>query len=769
MKYLFVMMSRDLLKMWAQFLTVFLMALIGVAIYVGMEGTWFGLKTAVNDYYHNTDLADAWAYGTDITETDVDAIKKLDGVTDASLSMSAGVTMKADDEPSIKLITTDNNSISKPVTIDGEDFNPVSEGIWIDKDFADTRNIKVNDTITLSYGNKDKAFTIKGTILSPECVYYPGSAAEFMPDHNKYGYAMTGTDNIKKFIGKINSNEIKMKLSDNVDTDTLKKETKEILSSRYIGFADRNTHPYVSNPIKKTKQIMKMSILFCTVFILLALLTMQTTMTRLVENQRIQIGTLKALGFHNSMIKLHYSLYGLTIGLLGGIIALILSPKLITPVLINSITCLYSLPKCSAKLTLFSYIVLLIVALCCTLSALFACQKSLRGMPAETLRGAAPKGGKRILAEKMKFCWNRISFGWKWSLRDIARNRIKTIIGIIGVLGCMMLLIASLGMQNSLDYANDYVYKTQYTYKTKIILQPYATRENREEIESLANTSQWLQEISVEFKNDDKTKAGFVTIAGDGNFVNIMDMNHNSVKYPQDGIFVTRKIAEQLNLKAGDTITFKVSGKGTDISQKIDKIITAPSPQGIFMSQTQWVKLGKSFDPTSILIGNGISKSSIKDLSYIQEITSIDRQLDSIEQFTDNIAIIFLLLKAAAILLGIVILYNLGILSYTERVREYATLKVLGFYQKEIRSFALRENLIITTIGWLCGIPIGLTFLSAYVNIVSMDSFDWVPNITPLSMIIASIVTIGCSVGVCLLLSNKVKKVNMVEALKSID
>jgi putative ABC transport system permease protein len=769
MKYLFVKMRRDLLQMWTQFLSVFLMALIGVAIYVGMEGTWFGLKTAVNDYYKNTDLASAWVYGMNITEADADDIKKLDGVTDVSLSMSARVIMKADDEPSIKLIATDNNSISKPVTIDGEEFDAHSDGIWVDKDFAYKRDIKVNDTITLSYGKANKDFNVKGIILSPEYVYYTGSATTFMPDHNKYGYAMIGTSNAEKFLGKIINNEVKIMLSDNADTNNVKKESEEILSDRYIGFSDRDTHLSVSNPIQKTKQIMKMSILFCTVFILLALLTMQTTMTRLVQNQRIQIGTMKALGFHNSQIKLHYSLYGLTVGLLGGIIALILSPKLITPVLINTFTNLYSLPECSAKLTPFSYIVVLIVALSCTLSALFACQKSLRGMPAETLRGAVPKGGKRILAEKIKFFWSRISFGWKWSMRDIARSKIKTIMGIIGVLGCMMLLIASLGMQNSLDYANNYVYKTQYTYKTKAVFQPYTTAENRDEIQNLVDASQWLQEISIEVKNDDKVKTGFVSIVGDGNFVSIEDMNHNSVKFPQDGIFVTRKIAEQLNLKAGDTMTFRVMGEKSDISVKIDKIITAPSPQGIFMSQAQWEKLGKTFNPSSILIGDYISKNDIENLSYIQEVASIDSQLEGVEQITESVRIVFLLLKTAAVLLGVVILYNLGILSYTERVREYATLKVLGFYQKEIRSFALRENLIITIIGWLCGIPVGLTFLGAYVNIVSMDSFDWVPKITPLSMIIATVITVGCSVGVSLLLSGKVKKINMVEALKSID
>ena len=170
-----------------------------------------------------------------------------------------------------------------------------------------------------------------------------------------------------------------------------------------------------------------------------------------------------------------------------------------------------------------------------------------------------------------------------------------------------------------------------------------------------------------------------------------------------------------------------------------------------------------------MLIKSRSIEDKIKNLSYVQEIATIDSQLKSTQSITENISIIFLLLKIAAILLGVVILYNLGILSYTERTREYATLKVLGFYQKEIRSFALRENVAITIVGWLVGIPIGLSFLGLYVKTVSMDSFDWVPKITPLSFIIASVITVGCSIGVSLLLSQKVKSINMVEALKSVE
>lgn len=771
MKYLFVKMRRDLINMWKQFLSVFLMALIGVAIYSGMEGAWYGLQTATNKYYSDTSLSSVWVYGKGITQDDVDKISQIDGVLDTNLSMSTNVKMKTNTEnsPDIKLIATSNNTISVPLTITGENFNSNDGGIWLNNALAKERGITVGESIILTYGKSEKKFLVKGLILSPEFTYYTGSTTAYTPDHNLYGYAMISEDEAKQFYGGVINNELRVKLSNDVSTKNFQEKAEEILSDRYLGFADQDSLASVAGPLEKAKQIMKMSIMFSAVFILLALLTMQTTMTRLVENQRIQIGTLKALGFHKNQIKMHYTLYGLSVGLLGGLVGLITAPRIITPILLNTIGNLYDLPDYSGKLTIFSFVVVIAVALCCTLATLFACNKSLKRMPAETLRGAAPKVGKRILVERIPVIWKHLSFGWKWSLRDISRNKVKTIMGIIGVFGCMMLLIASLGMKNSLDFANNYVYNTEYTYGTKAVLLQKTTQENRDELQKIAGESQWVQEIPMEIKANGKEKSGLISIADTGDFIYLENLNNEPVEFPREGVFITRKIAEQLDLKQGDECKFRVRGEKDYTSAIITEIVSAPSPQGFFISSTQWEQMGKVFLPSSLLIKSNSIEEKIESLSYIQEIATIDTQLKSSEKITETVSIIFFLLKIAAVLLGVVILYNLGILSYTERTREYATLKVLGFYQNEIRSFALRENLFITIIGWIIGIPIGFSFLIQYVKTVSMDSFDWVAKLTPLSFAIASLITVGCSIGVGLLLTQKVKKINMVEALKTVE
>ena len=179
--------------------------------------------------------------------------------------------------------------------------------------------------------------------------------------------------------------------------------------------------------------------------------------------------------------------------------------------------------------------------------------------------------------------------------------------------------------------------------------------------------------------------------------------------------------------------------------------------------------LGQDFIRTSLLLDDNEISQDIESLSYVQEYTTIDSQYESTNEITKSVSMIFVIMIVAAILLAVVILYNLGILSYTEKSREFATLKVLGFYQKEITLISLRENIITTLIGWIIGIPIGLWFLKTYVSIVSTDSFDWVAKLSVPRFMVASLITVGCSIGVSLLLTLKVKKINMVEALKSVE
>lgn len=769
MQYLLIKMRRDLLKMWTQFFSVFMMALLAVTIFAAMEGMYNGLDNELKDLYSRTNATDAVVYSKNTTDDEMDKIRKLDYVNNASASMSAIVKLK-DSDKDMKVIATDDYSISKPYIAKGKMIDSDSDGILIDKGYSEENNLAVGDYITLTVKNRNQKLKIDGIMIHPEYVYYTGSSVSFSPDHKNHGYAMMSEKTAKKLFGAVLHNEIRIGTDEGFDSTRLQKDAEVILDKKYVGYGDRDSIQGMANPIKKVSQIKKMSVLFSSIFILLSLLTMQTTMTRLIKNQKIQIATLKALGFGKAQIIMHYAMYSFVIALLGGVCGIFLGPTLISPVIVNALGSMYTLPQFNISVTYITCSLPVLIAVICTLTTMFSCRKDLRGMVVEMLRGDVPSGGKKIAMERCKFIWTRIGFNTRWSFRDISENKVRTTMGIVGVFGCMMLLIAGLGMQNSLNYANSYVYDTEYTFNSKAVLTKDATDKNKDELESIAEGSnQWEMDATAEFKKDDKNKNAVMTICDKGNYINLENAEGIFKKLPDKGAFITRKTAEQLNVNKGDIIKFRIMGDDDYTEVKIKDIIICPSPQGVFMSKAAFVDAGKTFNANALLMQNKNKEDTIKELSYVNEYSTIKNMEKNANSFADSLQIIFRILIAGAILLAVVILYNLGVLSYTEKSREYATLKVLGFYQSEITKLALKENAFTTIIGWLIGIPMGFGFLSIYIKVVSIDTSDWVAKLSIARFIAATAITVGCSVGVSLLLSLKVKKINMVESLKAVE
>ncbi|MCR3758493.1 ABC transporter permease [Clostridium felsineum] len=874
MKYLLVKMRRDLFSKWSQFVSVFLMACLGVIIYSGMEGAWYGMQTGINSYLNNTNTASAWIYGRGINDNDINKIKKFKNVKDSTYAMSSNVKMKVTNggrKPDINIVSVSNNTISKPIVVSGKKFNNDGNGIWIDKSFANEHSLKVGDKIEIQYGQITKKIVIRGIIISSEYIYYTGSSGSLSPDHKLYGYAWISKDatedmfneidaneiqqnviskikyningilkshpgmpesmikpvimkanglneaqyesfnemlsfpNIssvknadqKRYISKkiiadvenipsilksynnmsgvtledssINYNQIRVTLKNDSNTDGIKQKAKDILGNRYIRFQSRDNFNPIASAFQKVQQLKRMGNIFSILFLLLAMITMQTAMARLVDTQRIQIGTMKALGLYKKEIQMHYVGYGIIVGILGGVCGLIIAPFTVTPIILKIQAKIYTLPELKGMLTIVSYCIVVAIGICCALSTLIACRNGLKGMPAETMRGLTLKAGKKSLIQRTPFIWNKLSFWWKWSFSDITRKRLRSAMGIIAVIGCMTLLMASFGMQNSQDYALNYIYNKQYTYKNKIVLNRGCNEQNRNELLNMVKSGGFIEENSVELKKATDNQTRVITIVDKGSYINLKNENGEQIKFPSNGVYVTRRTAKDLNLKKGDMIEFRIIGEKKYVRKPIKDIVLTPSPQGIFISAKEWKKLDEKFIPTALLTKNEHVSSSIKNLSYVNEVLSIQNQIDNYETFVKGLSAVYFLLKFSAILLCIIILYNIGVLSYTERTQEYATLKVLGFYQKEISSLAIREGIVCTFIGWLISIPVGLHFLNMYVNTISDYSYDGIPKLTITSFVISTIITVGCSIIINLLIIRKVKKINMVEALKALE
>lgn len=388
MKRLFQKMLRDFWDFKAQFCSVFVMSLLAVLIYTGIEGVWLGMQEQGNAWFEKSRLADVWISGDGITDSDIDRIKESDNVSSvqAAAVKDAAVRLKDSKDAEIRLICNKSNQISIPETVSGSEYNTTESGCWIDREFADANHISVGDTLKISNNSKKKDVSVKGIILSSDYIFYTGSnSGSFMPNHAQYGYAYVSRDIYKALSdseeGSILYNQVKIKTSKGADISKLREDIEDKLGSKYIGFFDRSNWSGVYNFTNKISQMKKMSIMFSILFFFLTLLTMQTTMKRVVETERTQIGTFKALGFRNRQLYFLYACYGLVISLLGSVAGLLLAPHIISPTLLNLQKKFYIMPHWEVKNSWAAFGAALLIMVCCIASSAYASGRALRACP----------------------------------------------------------------------------------------------------------------------------------------------------------------------------------------------------------------------------------------------------------------------------------------------------------------------------------------------------------------------------------------------------
>ncbi|HOV40390.1 MAG TPA: ABC transporter permease, partial [Oscillospiraceae bacterium] len=338
---------------------------------------------------------------------------------------------------------------------------------------------------------------------------------------------------------------------------------------------------------------------------------------------------------------------------------------------------------------------------------------------------------------------------------------------VIGVLGSITLLMASFGIQDSVKNANQNIYGKQYSYYEKIEINNISDKEKENAENILQGDFQWINEGSAEVRTKNNVKTCTIDIIDNGYYLTLTNDKGSVIDLPTDGVVISETLAKELGISENEYL--KIYELSKNYVVKVDKIIPLNTPQAIFISNVYWKKVGGVFLPTSLFVGNNSNIDKIENQNYSKNVYILKSQLKEADDVLSSIKAIIFMLIAAAVLLSIVILYNLGMLSYTERNREYATLRVLGFYNSEIKSLIFKDSAFNIIIGLILGIPCGFQFLKIYVNVVSTSTIKYFAYLNIASFVIALGITIGCSLAVCYLVSKKVKSIDMVEALKSIE
>ena len=525
---------------------------------------------------------------------------------------------------------------------------------------------------------------------------------------------------------------------------------------------------------------------FPIIFFLVAALVCLTTITRMVDEKRAEIGTLKALGYSKWSVAKKYIVYASAASLTGSVAGILLGCWVIPKVIFTSYSILYTMPDMILRLIPSLCILSCLAAvLSTTIAAFAAVSASLRAYPAELMRPRAPKPGKRVFLERIPFIWNHLSFIKKVTARNLFRYKKRLLMTVIGIGGCTALLITGFGLQDSIFAIINRQFENVSKYDLTAIMNPqsniqdfYSTVDTMNENELVTGCLTAYQNSYTLSGNRHTANAYIFATDDTENFTNYIILRDRKsggeYSFPQHGAVITEKLSELLGLTVGDTLTLDNEGHSVQISGITENYIY----HYVYMSAEYYAEVfGQPWEPNCFLIKTvNDDQSTIDELSEslissgtIITVSNIKGMANS---FTDslnvvNYAVLVIIISAAA--LAFVVLYNLTNINITERKRELATIKVLGFYDWEVSSYVYRENIVLTFMGMILGVILGFALHSWLVRTIEVDMVMFGRTADASSYIYALLLTLLFSVLVNFAAHRKLKKIDMVESLKSVE
>ena len=796
------MLTRKLFRTaWgykAQFISMILMITLGIGIFLGFNMEWKTIEVDTGKFFEQTKYADYRLYSEKgFTKEDLDKISAMEGVDAATRYLSVNLDIKGEKNKSLALDVSENDSVSTFVVTQGAEYDKNGDGFWLSDKFAAANDYQIGDELVLEFQGTEISGKIVGLIKSGEHMICVADKNQMMPDYNTYGYAYISPKKLRSALeDKIKSDfadELKKSnvpeefiddslsklfvtdemLSDAADkvfaqVNLLSGLSKEALEDRIknalgrtIMVTPKDDHVVYKEAMGEAEEGKTMGSVLPVLFLAIAILTMVTTMHRIATKEKTQIGTLKALGFKNRRILRHYTSYGLFIGLVGsglgialgyGVCKLIMSED-------GMMGTYFDMPDWSAVIPGFCYPVLIGTVLLLTLISYLSVRQQLKGTAADALRPYSPKKMRKILFERFRF-WDKLRFGTKWNIRDLSRHKSRSAMTLFGIVGCMVLLVGGLGMRDTMSGFLELLDKDISDYTTKVNLVDDADLKKSKELygelggdwESLCGISMGGDTVTLDIIHNPK------------HMLNVIDEDNNRIELSDEGVYLCLRLKDKANM--GDEIEFSPYGSKDTYKAKVLGYNRSVMTESVTMTEALADRLGIEYSISSIYTDKKTDEIKSSDLiAGKQDKTQLMETFNSFVQIMDSMVII---LVVAAVILGVVVLYNLGIMSYVERSRELATLKVLGFRNRTIGKLLISQNIWLTVIGVIIGLPAGVGVLQWLLTALAGE-YEMKLMLGALTYSVSILLTFGVSLLVGLMVARKNKKIDMVEALKGTE
>ena len=769
-----MMVWREIRRSWTQFVAVFCMACMSVAAYAGLEGAWNGMRVNLDDFAESSNMADLWLTVSESDDAMVEAIRGLDDVSGVYVQRQVVAQVVDADGQTVwlDLMVLDDQpfwTVGGPELVEGEMLDFRGPGVWLNDRVASSLGLSPSDLVALRarapLGLRQQDMLVRGLVMSSDRVYNVRASVLTMPDSTVYGYGYITTPSALELFGgyPIASTTVMVR-TDGHQVDGVSSAIRELAGDRLVAMYDRDTNPAVSMAFQRVSTIRNLSILFSSLFVLVAVLAIYSATRRLVDAQAKQIGTMRALGFGKGQLIAHFASFGLTAGGIGVVVGLAVSP-ILSRIVLSSQRPQFEMPDWSVAYTPMPLVVASIVIASCVVGAGFAARSCTAGEPAELLRPGVPMGS-RGTASPVNRLIGRASYPVRWAVRDALANPVRLFMGVAGVVGSLMLLFAGLGLPDTVSgQAADNYSEQQAPYHAQVVFTAGADPAMVEAL-PLGDDPQYLMQLSVGTEPSDGVDK-VVTVLAPGDRFTLRGLG--SAELDGDGFWVTRGSAKRLGLAPGDEVTLSPPMGMPAAAMTVDALTSRAAPQGFYTTRQAWEDAGWSFRPTAALVGEDADLAALQDSPFVGFIVTRETQYDNAMSLMGAMTGIFMILRVFAIVLTVVVLYSIGSLTFDERKRQYSTLKVLGLPNSELRRLSLIDNAALTVLGVVIGVPAGWWFLSMYTSQFNTNLMNYTTRITAVSIAIALALTIATSFLTTIMLGLRIGAVDVVEALKGVE
>lgn len=791
---LFKKTLRSVKSSYKQFISIIMISFLAICLYTGLTANHLYFAKRVNTLYDMSNMADVYLTYQKVTNTDEELLNSLNDI-DLKETRTIVYGNLPDDSISI-LVTNEDSTMNIPSIVSGE------KGFLISKNLADKLNVKINESIIIEIPNSFKSMIEgydllplvkegKENILNNETIDLKVVVTGFMLHgegvaNSSFTSSVSYTDyehlksiiksnldeNYESLVGSLFEQNYEKLIYANQILLKTKKPDKIIneVTNYYEGSKSNLLLALSLDNLSSNQSVMqdvnqakKLTLVFPVIFFLVSILVISTTLSQMIYKERTLIGTLKAIGVPKVKIISHYASYGLVLCLIGSILGVIIGPIIIPNVMNIKYALLWELPNIKPDFFHIEYLgcIILLLALS-TFVSFLVCHKEVNLLPVESMRPKAPKISNRKVKSSHQSTNRQISF--KMAIRNIARNKIKSLMVIVGVAGCTALLVCGFGIMDTLNYGVDYDFNHLIKKDITVTYLTGNNKSHKEDLEATIGIESIEEVILYPIKVNAKTQED----------TTIYLLEQNSVffkgNYQGKGVMISKELAKSLGTRVGDEVTISLNGKL--FTRTIDEIFDSCVTFGIIDTVTNydnlpaptqaWINVSNEEDINIVL-------NKIKEKSYVSKAYTREESLENANNLLNNIKTMTNVVKVFAILLAVVVIYNLTALNMKERTRDIATMKVLGFRKIEINQTLVFEIMLLTLFGAFIGLFFGYPILVLVLKVNTTKLLNFMYHIYFKTYIISFLISSITSFVVNLILVQKTKKIPMVESLKSTD